>query len=769
MAAGLVAVVALLSGFAEFGPVTGANHHLALAGSGLFATHAVRSPSAPQPGSSTRVLTSPSPFGRAGFSGHYYAGTEYTGSKTTATDLGVNLLVPQDVPQIQDFYYVLMSVWDNASSYDQIGFANSNGVWGVAFSTTTACAGMYSYSSNAFPLNPGTNYRFDMQLVSGYVQFSVSLPTGGVVWSTSVYTGAPFFEIEGIYTCNHGANTSVDYTNYEEVYTTSAPVPPYAFYFTNNTENSVGESQWIAWESSTAPTAITVGTGGTETIIENVPFGLSAPPALSTELGPIGRNYSENVSVQKFSADSRLTATVSGTIPNATVSINPGGGTAPFGITLTVLINPNTRPGLGYTLEVKLTDTQGLYSRIALTVPVAVALQAAVPVAVPPSTDVNRPLSVTETPIGGSGTYAYLWTGLPSGCANTTVKVTCVPTTSATFTVAVEVSDSLGFFSNSSTLSVTVHPALGLTVSGNVGSLDIGQSILYQAVPSGGSGGLVYSWTSGTIATCTAVSAALTCTSRSIGTLSVTATITDLGGSRVSAPIATRIYSDPTTTLKADRQSTETDRSVTLTLSPSGGFVNSSVPAGHSAYAAAWTGLPANCSSVSPLTMSCSWPGPGAYGVGVRVYDANGQPSGPANLTISVFPSVSVSISEAPSDPLTGQGVELTAVVAGGVGPFHYTWSGLPDGCSTANGANLSCQFQTSGSFGISVRVSDSLGENATSTAPLTVRAAFLGLPASEGYAAVGGIVAILAAVVGLAAVRYRRRRQPPVDVPPSE
>jgi hypothetical protein len=72
--------------------------------------------------------------------GHFYAGSVYNDVNATATQLSTTIQIPLDVAQATDFYYVILSIWDNASSYDQLGFANSGGIFGVAYSTTDYCA-----------------------------------------------------------------------------------------------------------------------------------------------------------------------------------------------------------------------------------------------------------------------------------------------------------------------------------------------------------------------------------------------------------------------------------------------------------------------------------------------------------------------------------------------------------------------------------------------------------------------------------------------------
>lgn len=54
----------------------------------------------------------------------------------------------------------------------------------------------------------------------------------------------------------------------------------------------------------------------------------------------------------------------------------------------------------------------------------------------------------------------------------------------------------------------------------------------------------------------------------------------------------------------------------------------------------------------------------------------------------------------------------LTSVVLGGVGPFQYTWSNLPNGCASSASADLLCRPAVSGNASVALRVNDSLGDS---------------------------------------------------------
>src|SRR5579862_6535094 len=100
---------------------------------------------------------------------HWYAGGVYNGGVTTTTEALSEFSVPGGAaPKANQFYYVILSIWDNVGSYDQIGFANNNGVWGITYSYTTGtCPSLtYHYNSDAQAITAG-KYTFTITIASG--------------------------------------------------------------------------------------------------------------------------------------------------------------------------------------------------------------------------------------------------------------------------------------------------------------------------------------------------------------------------------------------------------------------------------------------------------------------------------------------------------------------------------------------------------------------------------------------------------------------------
>ncbi|HEY6238219.1 MAG TPA: hypothetical protein VIZ68_03425, partial [Thermoplasmata archaeon] len=245
---------------------------------------------------------------RPAFAGHYYAGSVYNATPFNSTHLSAKIHVPLDRPQSTDFYYVLLSVWDDASSYDQVGFANANGVWGFTYSSTDYCASNYFFSPDAFELTPGVTYNFSMFLSGGSVTFNGTDPSGVVVFTYQQFTGGSSFVNQGFYDCN--GTSYYDLTDYEEVYQTNNSAPPYVFYFTSNVADAHPFSGWGPWDTPPLPAAISVLVQGPDTTIANTPFDLQIVSTPSSVLMVV------NASPRSFNFTVRAVSLVpNGSIP----------------------------------------------------------------------------------------------------------------------------------------------------------------------------------------------------------------------------------------------------------------------------------------------------------------------------------------------------------------------------------------------------------------------------------------------------------------------
>ncbi|HEV2429651.1 MAG TPA: PKD domain-containing protein, partial [Thermoplasmata archaeon] len=354
-------------------------------------------------------------------------------------------------------------------------------------------------------------------------------------------------------------------------------------------------------------------------------------------------------------------------------------------------------------ISVTVTDSNGFAATSpTLTFVVFADPAASTPTASRSSVDLGQSVTFGTTASSGSGGYTYAWSGLPTGCSGTMASIVCTPSGAGTVLVRATVTDSNGFSVSSSTLSFTSYADPSVTTpSPSRASADVGQSVTFTASASAGSGGYVYAW-SGLPTGCTSSTSTATCTTTASGTLSVTLTVTDSnGGSVTSASVSYTVDADPTvSTPTAGPKSVDVGQLTTLSTTAS---------LGSGGYTYAWSGLPTGCSGTSS-TLACTPTGAGAFTVTVTVTDSNGfaVSSAPLSITVYADPTVGTPTTNRSSVDV-GQSVNFVATASLGSGGFSYVWTGLPPGCTGA-GASIDCSVTASGTYSVSVSVTDSNG-----------------------------------------------------------
>ena len=428
------------------------------------------------------------------------------------------------------------------------------------------------------------------------------------------------------------------------------------------------------------------------------------------------------------------------------------------------IIHSYSHPG-NYELTVRVTDSGGFHSSANLSVIVERDPSTGA-VSTPVSRiDAGENATMIVSANNGVPPYRYSWTGLPKGCPVIRPgTVTCKWPESGNWPVNVTVTDAVGETSPSGpTLTFTVlpDPTIG-PVGASRTSADVGQSVNLTAVVTGGTGTYVsYHWSGLAGANCNfTVGEWISCAFGQPGnySISVSSVDSDGVGTDQSAPIVLRVFSLPLVNPPtASRISADVNQTVKFSTSASGGYGSDMF---------LWSGLPTDCAGVAArtATVSCVMNSPGPLNVSVIVADANGgESAGSRASTVTVYsdpflgrPTLS------PQSVQEGQPLTVSVAVAGGSGDVKYAWSGLPAGCS-GTGATIRCIPTEAGSFRVSVDVNDSDGYGAHSpvstliVTPSPASPTFLGLPVTEGYGVLGGVlVAIL--IVTMAAVLLRRR-----------
>jgi hypothetical protein len=431
--------------------------------------------------------------------------------------------------------------------------------------------------------------------------------------------------------------------------------------------------------------------------------------------------------------------------------------------TSTPVCHPSTADT--YAVSVNIADSNG-FPASSVTLYYAVVTGPAVtgPLATPASPlDLGHSVNFSAMVIGGVGPYTYAWLGLPPGCPSVNgTSVVCTPLAAGTSSVTLSVTDSAGGKASSRPLPFIVDGGVQLgPVSISPPGVDLGQGAAVTILDvSGGDGAYSYVW-SGLPTGCAGTNASsIVCQPTVTGTFSLSVTVTDSEGSQATSGAALTVSSDPSIEgIVASAASVDVGQRVNYSaVGVSGGT-------GGNSYA--WSQLPTGCLSENTAVLSCTPTSPGRFPLNVSVTDTNHK-SADYSITYIVDPVPTVTVpTSSPRTDLVGNSAHLTTATTPGSGNLQYSWSGLPPGCGSTNGPNLTCTPTTGGTYFVVVTVRDSNGGSATSM-PLSfgVIASFLGLPMAEGYLLITAIVVgAVAVTIAVAWSRGRRIRTPPTGM----
>ncbi|MCI4358528.1 MAG: hypothetical protein L3J95_02500 [Thermoplasmata archaeon] len=374
--------------------------------------------------------------------------------------------------------------------------------------------------------------------------------------------------------------------------------------------------------------------------------------------------------------------------------------------------------------------------------------------------DAGQSVTFSARATGGLLPLSFAWTGLPAGCASSNgSSLTCVPTVAGTSTVALTATDANGSQRQANGLAFTVSPTLSvaLVASRTVG--DVGQSVLYRAVPTGGSGGLGFIW-SQLPGGCASTSMQAACALRTTGESVVTVAASDTNRMTATSPSSVLwVFPTMTSRLSVSSSGIDLDHPVTFSATVVGG-------AGGAHFD--WNGLPGGCTSADTATLSCTPSNASTFSVGATVADrANASvPAAPVDLL--VYPALTLSLSPSTRDAVAPASLSISPTVLGGSGLVNISWLTLPTGCLAQGLHPVVCTALDIGNYTVKLRVDDVGHGNATAQLHFSV-----GSPASPGPTPLsevpGGepllfgivLVLIVAAAIGLA-LRRRSRASPP-------
>ena len=345
--------------------------------------------------------------------------------------------------------------------------------------------------------------------------------------------------------------------------------------------------------------------------------------------------------------------------------------------------------------------------------------------------DVNQVAWYNATASGGSGGYTFAWkygydnqpppSAYCTGLSTSSVK--CVETITGEIVPEVVVTDSNGFTSawalsdtfSSAEISVSSDPTVSIAASRT--SVDEGQVFWFNATVNGGYGGpftnssgFNYTWGGLPSAGCSGWKNTTVgyhfyerCVVSVSATFSPTLTVVDWNNypSPVTAAPTVEVLTDPQVgSPQPSIPTADVGSAVTFSASPSGGT---------GAYYYSWSGLPTGkgCTSANLSTINCTPSQQTTAYVAVSVKDTNGYSttSSPKLFVVHSSPFVSLQVNRSKLD--SNEAIQFYANASGGTSVYHYAYSGLPLGCSTANTSRLSCSPTATGGFIVNVWVND--------------------------------------------------------------
>jgi outer membrane protein assembly factor BamB len=340
--------------------------------------------------------------------------------------------------------------------------------------------------------------------------------------------------------------------------------------------------------------------------------------------------------------------------------------------------------------------------------------------------DVGQSKVFTANPVGGSGSYlSYQWyIGGVAQSGSTSSTFNYVPASAGSPLITVTVTDSLGATSAQSIAPpVTVNVAPTVSISPSSWAMDVGQSKLFAASASGGSGTYSsYQWYLDSTLQTGQTASTFSYSPGSAGSHSITVTVTDslAATSAQSLAAVVSINSNPTVSVSPYSWNMDIGQSKTFTAITGGGSLS---------YSYAWfVDYVAQSGTSSSFVFTSSTLG--SHTVSVTVTDSVGGQVG-SYTTVTVY-SVLVAPTVTASPSIVDQGQTSTlssSTITTGSSPYTYQWLSEAPGAftySSISGATSSSYnfvtstSTTSGSWNFVIQVTDNGGASVSST-PVSV------------------------------------------------
>ena len=233
------------------------------------------------------------------------------------------------------------------------------------------------------------------------------------------------------------------------------------------------------------------------------------------------------------------------------------------------------------------------------------------------SVDVGEPTWLNTSTFGGVSPFSFSYSSPPSsaGCnVPSGASVVCVPSQAGVdFAISVKVTDAYGATSNATSASVSVAPALRVTLSLSNSTPLLGASLAVSVTASGGEGVYTYSFLDLPPGCVSVNRSGLGCLPTQAGFYNITTEVTDQNQETASATVELHVIFDFTVVVPS-----QTTIGHPMTIQ-----VESSPGVGSLTYS--YTGLPPGCASQNSSTLTCTPSQVGEFKITISVHDQAGD------------------------------------------------------------------------------------------------------------------------------------------------
>ena len=319
------------------------------------------------------------------------------------------------------------------------------------------------------------------------------------------------------------------------------------------------------------------------------------------------------------------------------------------------------------------------------------------------SADVGQPITFTSAIFNGTGPYSYEWL-VGTGDVSNQSSFTYTFSSPGTYTVELSITDVDGY-SAIAKVNVTIQSDPQAVASVLYSQLDVEATDTFTATASGGSGSYSFTWVlDGNILSS---SSSFTYTFNSAGTRVVELTVKDSNGYTSYANVTVDVVSQPSVSF------TEKYSSLDVNIED---IFNSSVEYGTAPFNYTWylnsviVGYGTTLDYIFTTAQT-------AY-INLTLRDADGFSSTfSRRIYVSSAPSVQILANRTVIDQ--GMSVGFISSAYNGVSPYNFTWE--VNGVIVGYGTTLDYTFVSSGSYTITVIITDSFGETGSKSISITV------------------------------------------------